>query len=57
MEKIMAKFHVHVAMYNDFIVEADNEEEATAKVLSKSRHESLDGADYQISDVSEMEVT
>ena len=51
----MAKFHVHVAMYNDFIVEADNEEEATAKVLSKSRHESLDGADYQISDVSEVE--
>ena len=43
----MAKFHVELSIYNDFVVEADNEEEAAAKVLALGVWESLDGADMK----------
>jgi len=51
----MANFHVELSIYNDFVVEADNEEEATAKVLALGVWESLDGADYNVSEVREEE--
>ena len=40
-----------MTIYNSFEVEADNEEEATQKVRDLGVYETLDGADFNITEV------
>ena len=50
----MTKYYVEMTIYNTFEVEADNEEQAQEKVRDLSIHETLDNADYNITNVEEM---
>ena len=45
------KYKAYMTIYNSFEVEADNEEEATQKVRDLGVYETLDGADFNITEV------
>jgi len=50
----MAKYYVGLTIYNTFEVEADSEEQAEEIVRELSVHDTLDGADYNITYVEEL---
>lgn len=51
----MTKYHVSITIYNSFEVEADNKEQAEQIVRELSVYDTLDGADYNINYVEELE--
>jgi uncharacterized lipoprotein YehR (DUF1307 family) len=51
----MTKYHVSITIYNSFEVEADNKEQAEEIVRELSVYDTLDGADYNINYVEELE--
>jgi len=51
----MTKYYVGLTIYNTFEVEADSEEKAEEKVRDLSVHATLDGADYNITYVEELD--
>jgi hypothetical protein len=50
----MTKYYVGLTIHNTFEVEADSEEQAQEKVRELSVHDTLDGADYNITYVDEL---
>jgi len=51
----MTKYDVSITIYNSFEVEADNKEQAEQIVRDLSVYDTLDGADYNINYVEELE--
>jgi len=51
----MTKYHVSITIYNSFEVEADSKEQAEQIVRELSVYDTLDGADYNINYVEELE--
>jgi len=49
------KYEVTMVITNTFLVDADNEEEAERKALELGMWETLDGADYEVTDVEEVD--
>lgn len=49
----MPKFRVELMIYNKFTVEAETAEEAQEKVQALGGYETLDGADYEVTEVME----
>jgi len=52
----MTKYDVSITIYNSFEVEADNKEQAEQIVRDLSVYDTLDGADYNINYVEELEI-
>jgi uncharacterized lipoprotein YehR (DUF1307 family) len=52
---MMTKYYVGLTIYNTFEVEADNKEQAEEIVRDLSVYDTLDGADYNINYVDEIE--
>lgn len=50
----MPKYTVSMRIYNRFVVEADNEDEAEEKVYALSLEDTLDCADYEVVEVEEI---
>jgi len=51
----MTKYYVGLTIYNTFEVDADNKEQAEEIVRDLSVYDTLDGADYNINYVDEIE--